>query len=254
MPVADYLIGSPSTKPGVATARGADRTLAHSEWVKEIAATGAYADPSAPTAAELIADAEANGGGIGSIILLNGRRWLVSVADPAIEIGAGQGLKYVTSKPADGADPDGTVYVVSDGNPLQAMVFAQESGVTTYKGQFKTPVVRSVPDPAVEGATISAELPAGEFYRMFVINSLNPGANGLYEINDAGDVAGPYLNTTTGGGGGSGGNLPSMNPSWTVVNPPGTPDRTLDDGANTTIQDLTRVLGSLILDLKAMFP
>ena len=36
---------------------------------------------------------------------------------------------------------------------------------------------------------------------------------------------------------------------WSVVNP-SADDRTLDDGANTTVQDLTRVLGTLIEDLK----
>ncbi|GIW89618.1 MAG: hypothetical protein KatS3mg109_0050 [Pirellulaceae bacterium] len=252
MPFADYQTSNPSMSPGKVTARGADKTLVRSEWGKQIAATGTYADPGAPTAAELLLDAESNGGGIGSIILLEGRRWLVTVSDPPVEIGAGQGLKYVLQKPADGEDPDGTVYVVEDGQPLESMVFAQISGAVVYKGQFKLPVRATVPEPSVEGAVIGPELSPGQRYRLLVISPLDGVKNGVYEINANGDVAGPYLSPTGGfvRGGGSGGSFSS---DWQVVDPPATPDRVLDSGSNTTIQDINRVLGTLILDLKAMF-
>ncbi|RME21632.1 MAG: hypothetical protein D6800_11880 [Candidatus Zixiibacteriota bacterium] len=140
---------------------------------------------------------------------------------------------YATALPGSVGPEGSQVYIT--GGDLDGAVYEVVGGTWQFATNYRYSARTSHPN--------LANVPVG--FRWMLANGAS--SDGLYESDGSSAF---QLAGFAGGGSGSG--LAKLDPSWTVVNPPGTPDRTLDDGSTTTLQDINRVLGTLILDLKTI--
>ena len=155
----------------------------------------------------------------------------------------GEKTTYGAATPATPAVGDQHVYTAGN---LHGIAVEWNGTAWQYVDQTRIPLLASqIAEGDAAHTDIVAALPAGGTYRYMVLRGSSYSEdivfkNGVIYRNAMGAIV------ATGSGSGS---SVTVMPGWSVVNP--STDRTLDDGASTTLQDVTRVLGSVIEDLKS---